>query len=94
MRQPAVAISGSVAVRWRRVDAMSSPCRDGFVLAVLAIGCSAPSEVPDVSFDDRYGSSTMDFYLPDDGAVVHPTVMFIHGGGWVGGDKDHAFGSA
>lgn len=33
----------------------------------------------------------MDVYLPDDGALSHPTVMFIHGGGWAAGDKDHAF---
>jgi pectinesterase len=59
---------------------------------VLAVGCSAPTEIPDVSYDDRHGSSTtMDFYLPDDGAPVHPTVMFIHGGGWAAGDKDHAY---
>ena len=32
----------------------------------------------------------MDLYLPDDGAAAHPTVMFIHGGGWKAGDKDHA----
>jgi hypothetical protein len=60
------------------------------VLAVLGVGCNAPNEVPDVSYDDRYGSSTMmDFYLPDDGAPVHSTVMFIHGGGWAAGSKDH-----
>lgn len=59
---------------------------------VLVTGCSAWAEIPDVSYDDRYGDATaMDFYLPDDDALSHPTVMFIHGGGWVGGDKDHAF---
>lgn len=63
-----------------------------YALAVLALGCNAPTEISDISYDDRYGASTtMDFYLPDDGALVHPTVMFIHGGGWVGGDKDHAY---
>src|SRR5690349_4823050 len=61
-------------------------------LAVVAVGCNAPTEMPDISYDDRFGSSTqMDFYLPDDGALTHPTVMFIHGGGWAAGDKDHAF---
>jgi acetyl esterase/lipase len=59
--------------------------------AVLAVGCNAPIEIDDVSYDDRHGSATtMDFYLPDDGEVLRPTVMFIHGGGWVGGDKSHA----
>lgn len=32
----------------------------------------------------------MDLYLPDDDELAHPTVMFIHGGAWRGGDKDHA----
>ncbi len=61
-------------------------------LVAVATGCNAPTEIPDIAYDDRHGSSTMmDFYLPDDGAVNHPTVMFIHGGGWTAGDKDHAF---
>lgn len=78
--------------RQRRVWSMSSRSRSVLAGAVLAAGCTAPTEIPDISYDDRHGASTtMDFYLPDDGALVHPTVMFIHGGGWTGGDKDHAF---
>lgn len=60
-------------------------------ILLLAFGCAAPTEHPDVAYDPRFGSSTaMDLYLPDDGAAAHPTVMFIHGGGWKAGDKDHA----
>jgi len=60
-------------------------------LPLLAIGCAAPIELHDVAYDPRFGSSTMmDVYLPDDDAIAHPTVMFIHGGGWRAGDKDHA----
>jgi acetyl esterase/lipase len=57
--------------------------------ALLALGCQAPREIEDVSYDDRFGSDTvMDLYLPDDGGR-HPAVMMIHGGAWLFGDKQH-----
>jgi acetyl esterase/lipase len=44
----------------------------------------------DVSYDDRFGDSTvMDIYLPDEDGGPRPGIMFIHGGGWVWGSKDH-----
>lgn len=66
------------------------------LLLVLVLGggagCSPFAEVQDVVYDDRFGDATkMDFFLPDDDGAAHPTVMFIHGGGWTGGDKAHAF---
>jgi acetyl esterase/lipase len=71
---------------------MPSLSRYAHAWLVLVAGCSAWAEIPDVAYDDRYGAATtMDFYLPEDSAPAHPTVMFIHGGGWTGGDKDHAF---
>jgi acetyl esterase/lipase len=74
-----------------RAAGEASVLRDIALLIVLASGCTAPIELPDVAYDPRSGSSTtMDLYLPDDGAATHPTVMFIHGGGWKAGDKDHA----
>lgn len=58
---------------------------------VLASGCVAPIEHHDVVYDARFGGSTaMDLYLPDDGESARPAVMFIHGGSWRAGDKDHA----
>jgi acetyl esterase/lipase len=58
---------------------------------LLAFGCTAPTELPDVVYDPRFGASTtMDLYLPEDGAAARPAVMFIHGGAWKAGDKDHA----
>lgn len=60
-------------------------------MPLLALGCAAPTEHPDVAYDPRFGASTtMDLYLPDDAAAAHPAVMFIHGGAWRAGDKDHA----
>lgn len=59
-------------------------------LSVFALGCVAPVEHHDVPYDPRLGGAgTMDLYLPGDGPGAHPTVLFIHGGSWSGGDKDH-----
>ena len=30
---------------------------------------------------------TMDIWLPDEGEGPFPLIVFVHGGGWVGGDK-------
>lgn len=57
-----------------------------------ATGCVAPEERVDISYDDRFGSSTkLDLYLPSAGAAdeLHPAVLFIHGGAWRFGSKDH-----
>ncbi len=60
-------------------------------LSLLGLGCTAPAELPDVAYDLRSGSSTtMDLYLPEEGAAARPAVMFIHGGSWKAGDKEHA----
>ena len=59
-------------------------------LPLFALGCVAPVEEHDVAYDERFGGdSSLDLYLPDNGAAAHPTVMFIHGGSWRFGDKDH-----
>jgi acetyl esterase/lipase len=59
------------------------------VLALAAIGCGAPREMDDVSYDDRFGSdTTLDLFLPDDSGA-HPTVFLIHGGGWFIGNKSN-----
>src|SRR5688572_30270602 len=59
------------------------------LLGILA-GCTAPVEIHDVAYDDRHGDSTvMDVYLPEGSATARPGVMFIHGGGWRAGTKDH-----
>lgn len=57
-------------------------------MPLIALGCVAPVEEHDVAYDERFGTDSMlDLYLPDDGALTHPTVMFIHGGSWRAGDK-------
>ena len=50
----------------------------------------APEERRDVAYDARLGEDgRMDVYFPDGDAPRNPAVLFIHGGGWTGGDKDH-----
>ncbi len=60
-------------------------------LLVLA-GCAADVEIlTGVSYDDRFPQTTMDVYLPADGATARPAVMFVHGGGWrLGSAAAHA----
>ncbi len=64
-----------------------------FLALMCLAACAAPVEVLDVSYDERYGASTsLDLYLPDEpgtAAEPHPTLMFIHGGAWKAGDKEH-----
>lgn len=47
-----------------------------------------------MSYDDRFAATTMDVYLPDDGATGRPAVLFIHGGGWKYGSADAHTGHA
>jgi acetyl esterase/lipase len=57
------------------------------LLGILA-GCTAPVEIHDVAYDDRFGdATTMDVYLPDEEGTARPAVLFIHGGGWRNGSK-------
>lgn len=53
-----------------------------------ALGCASPIEMVDVAYDDRSGEdTTLDVYLPEDGATQRPAVLFLHGGAWASGDK-------
>jgi acetyl esterase/lipase len=62
-----------------------------WLLAMGLAGCTASGveEIHGVSYDDRFDADTMDVYLPEDGQVARPVVMFIHGGGWRSGDSTH-----
>ena len=65
----------------------------GLILTVIFLSCkkepAAIEEqiIKDVSYGES-GQQKMDIYLPDDRARASTrTVVFIHGGGWVEGDK-------
>lgn len=60
------------------------------VALCATFGCVAPEERVDISYDDRFGDATlMDVYLPAGDAPANPAVLFIHGGSWRFGSKDH-----
>jgi acetyl esterase/lipase len=63
------------------------------LVAALALGCAAPREIEDVSYDARFDRTQLDLYLPD-GDGPHGAVMFIHGGAWRLGDKRMFQGAA
>lgn len=67
-----------VTPRSRRLRALA--------FTLLALGCAAPREIEDVQYDPRFGRTTLDLYLPEEGTEL-PTVMLIHGGAWKYGDK-------
>lgn len=44
-------------------------------------------EFKDVTYDTFSEAQKLDLYLPETGEGPFPLVVFIHGGGWFGGDK-------
>lgn len=44
-------------------------------------------EFKDVAYDTVSEAQKLDLYLPETGEGPFPLVVFIHGGGWFGGDK-------
>lgn len=41
----------------------------------------------DVTYASKHGRNTLDIYLPKDATQPLPTILWMHGGGYVGGDK-------
>ena len=41
----------------------------------------------DIPYRDGDPLTTMDFYYPPEEGVLHPTQIYVHGGGWRGGSK-------
>jgi acetyl esterase/lipase len=61
------------------------------ILFALA-ACAPIDEIADAPWDARLGErGRMDLFVPVDAtaAAPRPGVLFVHGGGWHGGDKDH-----
>ena len=74
-----------------------------FLLLILFTGCKKDpvSTAGNIEKEDltnvRYGlhaSQTMDVYLPADRSSATKTIIFVHGGFWIGGDKDELAGIA
>ena len=43
----------------------------------------------DVPYSDRSGTLKLNIVLPNEGEGPWPVIMYIHGGGWLIGDKNH-----
>ena len=43
----------------------------------------------DVRYSDVSPSHVLDVYLPEQGRGPHPVIVFVHGGGFLGGRKDY-----
>lgn len=41
----------------------------------------------DVTYPSKYGRNQLDIYYPKASTTPHPVVFWVHGGGYVGGDK-------
>ena len=64
-------------------------------VALSLLGCGAPAEILDVSYDDRFGDhTTMDIYLPSGEPAGSPAIVMIHGGAWRFGSKSAYRGAA
>jgi acetyl esterase/lipase len=73
------------------------PRRLVLLFALGAIGCNAPYEARELSYDPSIGYlGTFTFYEPkaDSGRTNRPAILAIHGGGWRDGDKPFADGFA
>jgi acetyl esterase/lipase len=59
--------------------------------ASAAFGQKVIPNVPDVEYAIVSGQSQkLDIYLPTTGTKPYPVVVWVHGGGWSGGDKNSA----
>jgi len=75
-------VAEAPAMSWRSL---------GLATATALAGCSGAGveEIHGVAYDDRFAADVLDVYLPEDGETARPAVMFVHGGGWRIGSRDH-----
>ena len=65
-----------------------------FFATILALflglfGINQPQAFANVAYSTVSVAQKMDVYIPKDAKGATNVVLFIHGGGWVGGDKDN-----
>jgi acetyl esterase/lipase len=59
-------------------------------MATVALSCAAPRQKLGVVYDDRTPEQTlMDVRMPAADGKLHPGIVFVHGGGWLYGNRDH-----
>lgn len=42
----------------------------------------------DITYDSQYDNGSLDIFYPSEGDGPHPVLFWVHGGGYVGGDKE------
>lgn len=57
------------------------------LLAPLAYGRRRVKRIPDISYGPAGRRNLLDVYLPRNGEVSGPTLIYLHGGGFKSGDK-------
>lgn len=64
------------------------------LLLLVGVGQAAAQEPPqvstyrDIAYADQSDAQKLDLYVPSTGDGPYPLVIFVHGGGWVMGDKN------
>lgn len=64
-------------------------CAALFTLGVGSVGAEDRRVIRDLSYGPLGERNRLDLYLPDVGAEPLPLVIWIHGGAWQGGSKEH-----
>ncbi len=66
----------------------------GVLLSPAALLAQVIPDFADVPYATLHARNKLDIYLPDNAPTPYPVVVWIHGGGWSGGDKSGAAGRA
>lgn len=76
---------GALVIRWA-FDKSGTSANEGLAALVPA----GVSGIQDVAYADEGADTTLDVWFPssiDGTAETRPTIVWVHGGGWVSGDK-------
>lgn len=46
------------------------------------------SKADNLPYDDASPNQVIDLYVPNNGSVTRPLIIWVHGGGWLGGDEN------
>jgi len=66
----------------------------GVLFAQAALFAQVTPDFVDVPYSTLHARNKLDIYLPDNAPTPYPIIVWIHGGGWAGGDKSSAAGRA